>query len=94
MAGVDCELAEMTAYTCATKTEDVERVAKEVEAASSLGLGVAYHDELELPFVTLAAISLPTTPVSPRQVPRRACCANFWRGELHRCGFEWVVSQR
>jgi nitrite reductase/ring-hydroxylating ferredoxin subunit len=34
-------------------------VAEEVEAASWLGLPVAYHDELELPFATHAAIGLP-----------------------------------
>lgn len=53
---LDCELSDTSSYTYTVSDDYVSNIEKEVEAAQSLGLPAAYHDQIPLPFPVKAAI--------------------------------------
>ena len=53
---IDCELEDATAYTYADAPADSDRIVREVETATSLGLSSSYHEQAPLPFETYGAI--------------------------------------
>jgi glycine/D-amino acid oxidase-like deaminating enzyme/nitrite reductase/ring-hydroxylating ferredoxin subunit len=56
---IGCELEEATAYTYADSPEDADRIAREVETATSLGIPARFYEEPPLPFKTYGAVGLP-----------------------------------
>jgi glycine/D-amino acid oxidase-like deaminating enzyme/nitrite reductase/ring-hydroxylating ferredoxin subunit len=53
---IDCDFLRTEAYTYADREEDVEKIKREVEVASRLGLPVTYTESPPLPFPVRAAI--------------------------------------
>lgn len=53
---LDCEFSETSAYTYTVVDDYISKIEKEAEAARSLGLPAAYHDEIPLPFPVKAAV--------------------------------------
>lgn len=56
--GIDCDLVEATAYTCAATQRGVAAVEAETEAARSAGLPVEYVDRCELSIPVAGAVAL------------------------------------
>jgi glycine/D-amino acid oxidase-like deaminating enzyme/nitrite reductase/ring-hydroxylating ferredoxin subunit len=65
---IDCELEDATAYTYADAPADSDRIVRELETATSLGIPATYHDQAPLPFETHGAIAIPN---QARLHPRR-----------------------
>lgn len=54
--GIDCDFTRKSAYTYAETSEDLERVAAEVNAAKRLGLPASFIENPPLPFSTRGAV--------------------------------------
>jgi glycine/D-amino acid oxidase-like deaminating enzyme/nitrite reductase/ring-hydroxylating ferredoxin subunit len=54
--GIDCDFRRTSAYTYTLDEQEKEQIEREVEAATRLGLPVAYTEQTELPFPVRAAV--------------------------------------